>query len=59
MNLQFDYKNPMEDIQKALDEKDKVKVLELHKSLLCKTGMFGYYYGSGLYNEVKEFINEL
>ena len=55
--LQHEYKKPMRDIQISLDKGDKDGVLDLHKSLLCKTGMFGYYYGSPLYHKVEAFIN--
>ena len=55
--LQHEYKKPMRDIQISLDKEDKDGVLDLHKSLLGKTGMFGYYYGSPLYHKVEAFIN--
>ena len=55
--LQFEYEKPMKDIQVALDEGDKSTVLELHKTLLSRTGVLGYYYGSCLYNKVEKFIN--
>jgi hypothetical protein len=54
--LVSEYTEPRTLIEDAFDVGDSCKAVKLHKELIGKTGMWGYYYGSPLFEKMERFI---